>query len=951
LIRINGRFKRIRRAVLFLSAFAVAAAFSRAGGVSQGPGVPFIARRDRPEPENGKQYKYGSRWLDRRLLYASEAENRKLLLSSPNPPADGLSNADFLSGGRAVVQGVVRVPVLTGVYSDHAGSLQSVEELQMELFDGPWQTGTMAEYFDEVSGLKLSVTGTVFDWVPLSGAEIYYTGGFYCNGICPEARTDEMIAEIVAGNDPLVDYGLFDNDGPDGVPNSGDDDGFVDVIIIVQPQMGGECFGDPDHMISHSYKFSLWGDDGAPLLTGDPSASGGFIKIDDYNLAPAVSCEGGLIEIGVFCHEFGHFLGLPDLYDTYGGTGIGYWGLMGTGNWNTPESPAHLCGWSKEQLGWVDVIDIGWEEVSRPLEPVETARTVYRLILPTERFRRNVNVLPITGYSLICGYNGSEAAARGYRGGMGYGNGWNESMVRSFHFDGTTPCVLQFNVGVDIEEGYDYLHLILDHPEGADTLASYTGTVNPVAEQFDLGQYLPGAPCDYMLRFVFVSDFNFSDEDGGWLSSDGWSANIDRISVSGGGVDYFCDFETDAGGWRSASPPAEYFLVERRKRTGFDSHLPAEGMIVYHAENSIAYSSLANTGGYTNTQARGVVVEEADGLYEMIKFNDPLNHGDGGDPFPGSSANVLFSNATVPSSRTNGNAASNARISGITMASAFFRAGMAAPIIASFEPISVDKAAGSEFTMDISGSGFIYGAGCRLTRDGVDIDASEVEWLGENRVIAFFDGENLYAGEWDLVLVNGDGQTAAAAGTFLVESVFLDARVRVDRSFLEVSWAVDTGAGDLRCVLSRSDDGGAFIPVEADTFESPSGIFSFEDESVAPGVGYRYMIRAFSGEIGETLLVPGTYSIEEILFVLDGNFPNPFSERTSIRFFVPFARTVRIDIYDAAGRRVLKLAEDYFTRGTHEVEWAPAGDVASGIYFCRLKSGFTEKTIKIVRLR
>ncbi|MCU0639812.1 MAG: hypothetical protein MUF59_08090, partial [Candidatus Krumholzibacteria bacterium] len=206
MIRINGRFKRIRRAVLILSAFAVAAAFSRAGGVSQGPGVPFPARRDRPEPENGKQYKYGSRWLERRLLSGREAENRKPLLSSPDSPAGGLSNAAVLSGGRAVVQGVVSVPVLTGVYSDHTGSLQSVEELQMELFDGPWQTGTMAEYFDEVSGSKLSVTGTVFDWVPLSGTEIYYTGGFLCNGVCSEARTDEMIAEIVAGNDPGVDY-------------------------------------------------------------------------------------------------------------------------------------------------------------------------------------------------------------------------------------------------------------------------------------------------------------------------------------------------------------------------------------------------------------------------------------------------------------------------------------------------------------------------------------------------------------------------------------------------------------------------------------------------------------------------------------------------------------------------------------------------------------------------
>ena len=69
---------------------------------------------------------------------------------------------------------------------------------------------------------------------------------------------------------------------------------------------------------------------------------------DQYDLSP----------LGVYAHEFGHFLGLPDLYDTNpvdGGNsqGIGNWGLMGTGLWNlNGYVPAEPCAWSKAILGW-----------------------------------------------------------------------------------------------------------------------------------------------------------------------------------------------------------------------------------------------------------------------------------------------------------------------------------------------------------------------------------------------------------------------------------------------------------------------------------------------------------------------------------------------------------------------------------------------------------------------
>ncbi|MCK5253387.1 MAG: M6 family metalloprotease domain-containing protein, partial [Thermoplasmata archaeon] len=60
--------------------------------------------------------------------------------------------------------------------------------------------------------------------------------------------------------------------------------------------------------------------------------------------------------IGVYVHEFGHMLGLPDLYDTdYSSTGVGVWDVMGSGAWGDwGRTPSHPSAWSKLALGWID---------------------------------------------------------------------------------------------------------------------------------------------------------------------------------------------------------------------------------------------------------------------------------------------------------------------------------------------------------------------------------------------------------------------------------------------------------------------------------------------------------------------------------------------------------------------------------------------------------------------
>jgi immune inhibitor A len=89
---------------------------------------------------------------------------------------------------------------------------------------------------------------------------------------------------------------------------------------------------------------------------------------------------------GVLCHEFGHLLGLPELYAPGGAAheGIGVWGLMGQGTWlGRGERPPHLCAWSKLRLGWADADVV--ERSTRGVELAAIERTPRVVKIPGDR--------------------------------------------------------------------------------------------------------------------------------------------------------------------------------------------------------------------------------------------------------------------------------------------------------------------------------------------------------------------------------------------------------------------------------------------------------------------------------------------------------------------------------------------------------------------------------------
>jgi len=100
--------------------------------------------------------------------------------------------------------------------------------------------------------------------------------------------------------------------------------------------------------------------------------------------------------IGIMCHEFGHLaLGLPDLYDIDGSSGgIGDWGLMGSGSWNTVSGwsgdiPAHLTAWSKVALDITTPTDISSSTTGFPVLEGHSNASIVRLWIDPYRVREH----------------------------------------------------------------------------------------------------------------------------------------------------------------------------------------------------------------------------------------------------------------------------------------------------------------------------------------------------------------------------------------------------------------------------------------------------------------------------------------------------------------------------------------------------------------------------------
>src|SRR5256886_105738 len=223
-------------------------------------------------------------------------------------------------------------------------------------------------YYQEVSRGALTVNATVFPLWFHSVHPMSYYGADSASGVDDaNGPIYRLVTEAVQAADSSVNFAQFDTNG----------DGVVDHLMVVHAGAGQES--------SPSNKDLVWSHRWA-VLDADPTTPGSQPLTVDGVQVYGYTMESEDFVIGTVAHEFGHDLGLPDLYDTDGSSaGAGVWDTMSLGSWNgapAGSSPAHMSAWSLLRLGCVNTTAVTTAQVGAAIDAIETSGKVFRLSLP-----------------------------------------------------------------------------------------------------------------------------------------------------------------------------------------------------------------------------------------------------------------------------------------------------------------------------------------------------------------------------------------------------------------------------------------------------------------------------------------------------------------------------------------------------------------------------------------
>ncbi|HOV07878.1 MAG TPA: M6 family metalloprotease domain-containing protein [Spirochaetota bacterium] len=295
------------------------------------------------------------------LLFAAKKTKTKLR------PAFGLlaiaTIAMFASCGTENVEDELDFPTDISLYDDMLNGTNNF-------------TLSARKYFSDMSKGNLTVYFDFYGPVKVSKPWYYYGENTGAPGT--DAHPGELVSEairLMVAKYSSTDFSIYDSNN----------DKKVDAIIIIHEGPGEEFGGDQNTIWSHEYDLNsakvIYNDGYGPIYTDG-------VYFNTYTTVPEYNSTRGESTIGVFCHELGHALGLPDLYDTSNQTyGVGDWSLMGSGSWGgTPAGsrPAPLLAWERYYLGgsaWLTVTELTSSCNDKQIKNIEESKEVFKIML------------------------------------------------------------------------------------------------------------------------------------------------------------------------------------------------------------------------------------------------------------------------------------------------------------------------------------------------------------------------------------------------------------------------------------------------------------------------------------------------------------------------------------------------------------------------------------------
>jgi immune inhibitor A len=448
------------------------------------------------------------------------------------------------------------------------------------LFSDTPGANSMSNFYKEQSSNRYTVVGDVTDWIQLPNNAAYYDDN-------PDANVWNFLKDEVNGwyneqkalgktdaqiNEYLSQFDVKDRYDYNGNGNFDEPDGYIDTFQAVHAGEGEEAGAPAWTIWSHSwYAFSNLIGTAGPSFNkyGGIQIGNSNYWVGKYTIQPE---NGG---VGVFTHEYGHDMGLPDLYDTSGGeNGTGFWTLMSSGSWmgdgtkDIGSMSSHMGAWEKLQLGWLNYA------VADPAK-----NSAYRLGPVEFNTKQNQAVIvQLPKKSVSTKISSPYADSKFYY--SGAGDDLDNFMYKSFNLP--IGATLSAKVKTDIELDWDYAYLVYSTDNGNTWIPIQTNistTTNPNGQNkgfgitgasngwVDLTANLPAG--NMLLGFRYWTD--------GATSGNGFM--IDDINITGSAID---GAESDAGwifkGFNTSTGTenklfSQYYVAEYRTYKGYDSTL------------------------------------------------------------------------------------------------------------------------------------------------------------------------------------------------------------------------------------------------------------------------------------------------------------------------------------------------------------------------------------------